>query len=163
MRQLVYFLTIALTFSSCKKGSIEAGKTVEMYLLKSYQTVTGKCQIDASASILQDTALVRNQDILEYFKASTQFALSDNCLQKIKALADKTPLAVVVDKQLIYFAILKPLYSSSSCPNSITMDYVGTGNKVSMKLGYAGAEINIDDQRNNPKLLATLKKQGKLR
>ena len=163
MRQLLYCVTITLMFSSCRKDNVEAGETVEIYLLKSYRTVTGKCQIDGSASTLQDTALVKNQDILEFFTASTQFALTDNALQKIKALADRTPFAVAVDKQVIYFAILKPSYSSSSCSSSITVDYVGTGNKIKMNLGYAGTDINIDDQRNNPKLIATLKNQGKLR
>ncbi len=78
-------------------------------------------------------------------------------------MADGTPFGVVVDKQVIYYGILKPSYSSSSCANSITMDYVGTNNKIAMNLGYAGADINIDDQRNNSKLLATLRNQGKLK
>ncbi len=41
------------------------------------------------------------------------------------------------------------------------MDNLGIENKITMNLGYAGTDINIDDQRNNPKLLATLRKQGK--
>jgi hypothetical protein len=122
-----------------------------------------KCQIDTSASILQDTSIVKNDDILGYYKSTTQFVLSENSLQKIKALADGTPFALTVDKQIVYYGILKPSYSSSSCSGSITMDYVVSGNKVNMNLGYAGSDISIDDQRNNPKLIATLKSQGKLK
>lgn len=163
MRQLLYFLSITLMFASCKKDKIEAGETIEFYLLKSYQTMAGKCQIDHVASILQDTAIIKSQDILAYFKATTQFLLSDDSMRKVKTLADGTPLAVVVDKRIIYYAIVKPSYSSSSCNNSITLDHVGTENKIKMNLGYVGTDVNIDDPRNNPKLIATLKKQGKLR
>jgi len=125
--------------------------------------VTGKCQIDSSASVIQDTPFVKNQDILEYSKANYQFALTDISIQKIRKLAEGTPFAVVVDKQVIYYGILKTGISSSSCLYSITMYYTVTENKITMNLGYAGAEINIDDQRNNPKLLATLRNQGKLK
>jgi len=163
MRLLLFILTACIICLSCKKDNVKAGETVEIYLLKNNQTITGKCQIDPAVATLQDTAIVKNQDILEYYKANNQFALSDNSMQKMRALADRTPLAVVVDKQVVYYAILKPSYSSSSCTSSITVDYVGTGNRITMNLGYAGADLDIDDQRNNPKLLATLKNQGKLR
>ena len=74
-----------------------------------------------------------------------------------------TPFAIVVDKQVIYYGIIKTLNSSSSCTSSITMNHIVSGNKITMNLGYAGADVNIDDQRNNPKLIATIKNQGKLR
>lgn len=163
MRLLLFILTACVICLSCKKDNVKAGGTVEIYLLKNNQPITGKCQIDPAAATLQDTAIVKNQDILEYYKANNQFALSDNYMQKIKTLADRTTFAVVVDKQVVYYAILKPSYSSSSCTSSITVDYVGTGNRINMNLGYAGADLDIDDQRNNPKLIATLKNQGKLR
>lgn len=163
MRQLLSILTIAAICLSCKKDKVQPGENLEIYLLKSYQLVTGKCQIDAATSALQDTAIVKNQDILEYFKANYQFVLTDNSLQKLKALNDGTPFAVAIDKQVIYYGILKPSFSSSTCANSITMDYVVPTNKITMRLGYAGTDINIDDQRNNSKLIATLKNQGKLK
>jgi hypothetical protein len=163
MRPLLFILTITAICLSCKKDKRQAGEKVEIYLLKSYQVVTGKCQIDASTSVLQDTAIVKNQEILEYFKANYQFAITANPIQKLRALNDGTPFAVAVDKQVIYYGIYKPSYSSSTCANSITMGYVGTNNKITMYLGYAGADINIDDQRNNSKLIATFKNQGKLR
>lgn len=163
MRLLLFILTITAICLSCKKDKVQPGGKVEIYLLKSYQAVTGKCQIDASTAVLQDTATVKNQDILEYFKATYQFALTNNPIQKLRALNDGTAFAVAVDKQVIYYGIYKPSYSSSTCANSITMGYVGTDNKITMYLGYAGTDINIDDQRNNSKLIATLKNQGKLR
>lgn len=163
MHRLLFVLTISAIFFSCKKNQVQAGENLEIYLLKSYQRVTGKCQIDARTSILQDTAIVRNQDILEYSKTNYQFTLTNRSIQKLKALNDGTPFAVAIDRQVVYYGILKPSYSSSSCAHSITMDYVGTNNKITMNLGYAGADGKIDDKRNNSKIIATLKNQGKLR
>lgn len=162
MKPLIFILTLTIVCFSCKKDNIP-GQTVEIYLLENYQFITGKCQIDPDAVTLQDTAIVKNQDILEYDKANYQYSLNDNSMQKIKTLADGTAFAVTVDKQVVYYAILKPSYSSSSCTGSITIDYVGADNKISMKLGYAGVDLDINDQRNNPKLIVTLRNQGKLR
>lgn len=142
---------------------MQAGENVEFYLLKSYQIVKGKCQIDAAASIIQDTPIVKNQDIIEYSKSNYQFTLSENAAKEIKKLSDWTPFAVVVDKQVIYYGIVKPIYSSSSCAQSIKMNNAVINNKITMYLGYAGADSSINDQRNNPKLLATLRRQGKLK
>jgi hypothetical protein len=75
MRLLLLTLTITAICLSCKKEKVQAGENVEIYLLKTVQLVTGKCQIDSSASVIQDTPFVKNQDILEYSKANYQFAL----------------------------------------------------------------------------------------
>lgn len=166
MRALLFILLISAICLSCKKGAVienQTGEKLEIYLLKSYRLVTGKCQTDAATAVLQDTAMIKNQDILEYFQAAYQFTLSDNSIKQLKALNDGTPFAVAVNKKVIYFGILKPSYSSSTCANSITMDYVGGYNKITMNLGYAGTDINIDDQRNNSLLITTLSNQGKLR
>jgi hypothetical protein len=124
--------------------------------------IPGKCQVDASSPILQETPIVRNQDILAYLKTDHQFTISEDSLKKLRELPDNTPFAILVDKQVVYYGIVKPFYSSSSCTSSITMNNFEGPHKISMNLGYAGADINIDDQRNNPKLLATLRNQGKL-
>jgi hypothetical protein len=151
---------------SCKKDNVNAGETVEIYLLRTYQTVAAKCQIDPSGSILQDTSIISNQDILEYSKRNYQFKLTGIAIQKVKTFNDKTPFAVTVDKQVIYYGFFKPSISSSSCDQSITMDLDWTsGNKISLKLGYPGQlqGVTIDDNRNDPKLIATLRQQGKLK
>lgn len=166
MRLLLYILTMSTICISCKKDNINAAETVEIYLLKTYQTVTSKCQIDPSVSILQDTATIKNQDILEYSKTDYQFKLTDVAIQKVKTFKDKMPFAVTVDKQVIYYGFFKPNISSSSCDNSITMDLDWTSaNKISLRLGYPGQTqgVPIEDKRNDPKLIATLKKQSKLK
>lgn len=166
MRSLLFILVLTACCLSCKKDKIKAGGTVEIYLLKTYQTVAGKCQIDTSVSILQDTATIKNQDILEYSKTNYEFKLTATAIQKVRTFRDFTPFAVTVDKQVIYYGFFKPSFSSSSCDNSITMDVDWTtGNKIFLRLGYPVPlqSVTIDDQRNNPKLIATLKNQGKLK
>ena len=66
MRRILFVLTGAVMFLSCKKDNVKAGETVEIYLLKSYQMVTGKCQIDPSLSLLEDKANIQNHDIVAY-------------------------------------------------------------------------------------------------
>lgn len=165
MRPLYFILIMNMLFLSCKKDNVKAGRTVEIYLLKNYQVMAGKCQVDPSLSVLQDTATIKNQDILQYSKTEYQFKLTDIAIKKVKAFRDKTPFAVTVDKQVIYYGFFKPSISSSSCDNSITMDIAwASDNKISIKLGYPGQlqGVTIDDQRNNPNLITTLKNQGKL-
>lgn len=165
MRTIFFFLTMATFCFSCKKDNVKGGDTVEIYLLKSFQHVTGKCQVDPFLSVLQDTAIIKNQDILEYSPTNYQFMLTDLAIQKVKTFQDFTAFAVTVDKQVIYYGFFKPSFSSSSCFHSITMDVNWTsGNKIILNLGYPGQlqGVTIEDQRNNAKLVATLRNQGKL-
>jgi hypothetical protein len=165
MKSVVFVVVIMATFLSCKKESISAGETVEIYLLKKAQLVTGKCQVEASQSMLQDTPTIKNLDILAYDSFTHQFKLTDSSIQKVKTFRDATPFAVTVDRQVIYYGFFKPAYSSSACDASITMDLDWTtGNRINLRLGYPGQMqgMIIDDNRNDPKLLETLKQQGKL-
>lgn len=165
MRSLLFILTIASIFPSCNKDNVNAGETVEIYLLKSYEIMAAKCQIDPSLSVLQDVAIIKNQDILAYSQTEYTFTLTDTAIQKMKVLRDKMPFAVTVDKQVIYYGFFKPSFSSSSCNESITMDLAWTSdNEIYLRLGYPGLlqGVSIEDKRNAPKLIAALEKQGKL-
>ncbi len=164
--RVVFFLIIAIIFISCKKDNVQSGDIIEVYLLKSSRLITGKCQIDPLASVLQDSAIIQNEDILEYSRRHYQFKLKDHAIQKVKTFQDFTAFAVTVDKQVIYYGFFKPNISSSSCDHSITMDLDWiSGNKINLKLGYPGQlqGVTIEDERNNAKLIATLRKQGKLK
>ena len=166
MRLIFFYLTITIFCLSCTKDDVKSGDTIEIYLLKSSQLVAGKCQIDPLTSVLQDTAIIKNQDILEYSQSNYQFKLTDFAIQKVRTLQDHTAFAVTVDKQVIYYGFFKPSISSSSCDNSIIMDLDRTSdNKINLKLGYPGQlqGVTIDDERNNEKLVMTLRNQGKLK
>lgn len=165
MRPIILYLTITIFCLSCKKENVNGGETVEVYLLKSPQLVTGKCQIDPLVSVLQDTAIIKNQDILKYSKSNYQFTLTDIAIHKVKTFRDFTPFAVTVDKQVIYYGFYKPSISSSSCDHSITMNLDWTsGNKINLRIGYPSLlqGVTIEDERNNSNLMATLRNQGKL-
>jgi hypothetical protein len=165
MKSAFFLVTVMAMFLSCKKENVKPGEVVEIYLLKTFQKVAGKCQVDASQAVLQDTPTIKNQDILAYYSSSYQFKLTDSSIQKVKAFRDATPFAVTVDRQVVYFGFFKPNFSSSSCDASITMDIDWiTGNQINLRLGYPGQMqgVVIDDKRNHPKLLETLKQQGKL-
>ena len=149
MRPIFFFLTIVIFCISCKKEYVKGGEAVEVYLLKRSQLVTGRCQIDPLLSVLQDTAIIKNQDILEYSQSKYEFKLTET-----------------VDKQVIYYGFFKPSVSSSSCDHSITMDLDWTsGNKINLRLGYPSLmqSVTIDDERNHSMLIATLRNQGKLK
>jgi len=166
MGKLYYILAITSIFFSCKKDNTKAGEKVDIYMLKTYKTVVGKCQVDPSTAVLQNTPTVTNDDIIEYSPTAYTFKLSDNAIEKIKKLKDFAAFAVTVDKRIIYYGFFKPGYSSSSCDHSITMDVDWAANdKILMSLGYPGPMqgITIDDERNNPILIATLQAQGKLK
>ena len=57
MRPLLLILVIVAVFSACKKSKVH-GDSVEIYLLKNFQHVPGKCQVDAATAVLQDSAIV---------------------------------------------------------------------------------------------------------
>jgi hypothetical protein len=165
MRAFVFIALLLLFCLSCKKAPLPAGETVEIYLLKTAKVVNGKCQIDPVGSVLEDTAFVKNNNIIAYSAANFRFKLSDPSIQKINKFYDGTPFAVTVDKNIIYYGIFKPGFSSSTCDHSITMDIYFSTNEIGLNLGYPGTSPNsvIDDQRNNALLIGTLKKQGKLK
>jgi hypothetical protein len=169
MRQIFFMLLTAALFFSCKKNGVVPGNSVEIYLLKTTAVVTGKCKIDGAASVLKDTAIIQNQDILEYSKKYFQLKLTDAAIERVRAFmhfSAFTGFAVTVDKQVIYYGFFIPNISSSSCYQSITMDIdVTDPNKIDLKLGYPGTieGETIEDLRNDPKLIAAFKSQGKLR
>ena len=163
MKKLAFIPILLLLFQQCRKDSTIPGDKVAIYRLKSYQLVPNKCQVDNSTDILADTALISNDEIINYSKKTYQYKLTVSAIDKLKALADGTPFAVTVDNNVIYYGILKPSYSSSTCFHSITMDYVMPDNTIILRIGYPGSGENVDDQRNNALLLATLREQGKLR
>ncbi len=166
MRLISCYIISIIFIVSCNKGNTDAGQAVEISLFQTFHTVPGKCRVDSSKSVLQQNALIKNQDIVSYSHLSHQFTLTSFGMEKINALTDFTAFAVTVDKEVMYYGILKQFTSSSSCEHSIIMTVdVTANNKISMDLGYPGMlqGVPIDDQRNHAKLLATLASQGKLK
>jgi hypothetical protein len=164
MRFLLFILALLFTIASCKKDSV-AGVSVEMYLLKSYSLVPGKCQVDAGSATLQTIPFIKNEDIIEYSRINYTYKLTDTSFQKINTVWSGQAFAVTVDKQVIFYGIFKPSISSSSCEHSVTMDFNSqTDHTIILHLGYPnGSASGTSDQRNNAKILNALRAQGKLR
>lgn len=166
MRRFVLIFIIAISLAACKKDKATAIKQVEIYLLESYQLVPGKCQVDVSSARLKNSALVANDDILSYSGRDHEYGLTANAVQKINALSGRTPFALTLDKEIIFIGIYMPPIMSSTCDQSITL-YVNTiSNKAILTLGYPyglQSGSSIIDQRNNPRLLDALFRQGKLK
>lgn len=164
-RTLILGICLVFFIHACKKEQVQAGEQVEIYLLKTTQFVAGACQVDASNSVIQETAFVKNEDILSYSPTTFQFTFSKTAFDKLKTLSPRTVIAIVIDKQVLYYSIYFPMYFSSSCDKSIVWDFsLDQSLGIIMKLGYPGLMqgVNITDDRNNEKLILTLKKQGKL-
>lgn len=166
MKRILILFALPCILFACKKDSLKKPGNIEIYTFKTLELIDGKCQVNAAGSMLENIPVVRNQDIIEYSKNDHEFTLADDAIQQIKTFSDRTAFAVTVNKQVIYSGFFKPAISSSSCIHSITMDSSwAKENTVLLSLGYPGPVDGtvIDDQRNNARLLAALREQGKLR
>lgn len=163
MRIVIIILVLTGTFLSCKKEKelVSSKDMVEVYLLKSVQLVSGKCEVEKGET--ESTPLIANEDILGYSPGEHRFRIKDTAAGKVKALNDGTPFAVSVNGRVIYYGFFKPGYSSSSCFHSITMELPFEG-KVFLRLGYPGTieGVTVADLRNHPELISALSAQGKL-
>ncbi len=166
MIRLLLFCAVLLSVQSCKKASTtpQGNGLVEIYGLESYKFVPNKCQVDPSTAVLKTIPVILNSQIISYSQGSHEFKLTNPGKEASKAFQNLFAFAVTVNKEVIYYGVYKPFTSSSSCEHSITMNIAWSTGNLSMILGYPSpvAGITIDDQRNNPKLLAALNAQGKL-
>ncbi|WP_153800280.1 hypothetical protein [Foetidibacter luteolus] len=154
------------TFSSCSKDGV--GTQVEIYLLKSFELVPGKCQVNTSTTVLEDQPFISNSDIKKYSRLQHEFTLAPGTWQKFFHLKGREVFAVTVNKKVIYYAVHMPIYLSSTCFESITMRAFGgndTDVKLTAALGYPGqgSGATVNDERNNNTLINALRSQGKLR
>jgi competence protein ComGF len=172
MKLVILILSTLTVFSSCeKKSKVDkdepSGKNeVAIYILKSSRQVPGFCKVDPSTAVLSDTPLVKNNEIIEYFKSAREFRLTTEAQRRISMLRERTNFAVTVDKKVIYYGVNMPLTMSSTCPNSITMHInIPQQDRIVLQLGYPAqaADPGIADERNNEKLLNALESQNKLR
>lgn len=173
MKKLLPLLAFLLIIFSCKKDKQKRNYTgtdkVEFYLLETAKTVVNKCAVDGAQSTLENSPLITNDDIVGYDTREHEFKLSASGWNKIDVLKTKVYMAVTVNKQVVYYAIFKPNYSSSSCDHSITVDLrpkflpYYKEDRVRMNLGYPGDNWpGIDDKRNETVLINVLSEQDKL-
>jgi hypothetical protein len=167
-RLFIAFFCFLFFFSACKKTESDAnsaGARLEIFGLKTFQWQKNNvCAVDPASVELEKEPLVGNDDIISYNRSDFMFELKAPASQKVKNFGARAPFAVTVDGEIIYIGVHMPPILSSVCFESITLQH-WIPNKVELRLGYPGALESklIDDRRNDASILATLKKQGKLK
>jgi hypothetical protein len=163
MKQILLVVLLFVAGFRCEKAAV-AGKDVEIYLLAKGGLMPSACKVDANNAKLASGPILRSDDIISYSASTHIFTLQPAAYKSIEALTDTTPFAVTVDREVIYFGIVKSNFSSSSCDQSITMDNMLRVNTIEMRLGYPGLldGVVIEDKRNDDLLIATLRSLGKL-
>jgi hypothetical protein len=165
----IAFACFLFLSSACKKSEFDAnsaGERLEIFALKTFQWQKNNvCAVDPASAKLEKEPLVGNDDIISYNRTDFMFELKGAAAQKVKNFSPRAPFAVAVDGEIVYIGVNMPNFLSSVCFESITLQYWGP-DKVALRLGYPGVlegAKEIEDRRNDASILATLKKQGKLR
>lgn len=164
MKAILWICLVAtMITSACSKNSSgKKGGGVEIYQLENYQMAPGKCRVESSGISFFNDPIVSNSEIVSYDQRQHQFAVKPAAMERLRSLMDRDALAVFVNGELLYYFINKPMYSSSSCSESISMSLSGDNHFV-MNLGYPGyGTTQVQDLRNHISLLQILRSQGKL-
>lgn len=142
-----------------------SGDKVEFYLLQSYQS-TPVDHFAISNPKIENEPFIRFNEIENYEDATYQFTLKQSAINRIKPLFEPKAFSVAVDRKIIYTGYFRQSFLSSSC-NCIRIDpqsYLLDNNKIWIELGYAPSrDLSDMDNRNDPVLLATLARAGKLK
>lgn len=154
--------------TSCHGDEAPSGVKVEIYLLRSFETLDQTCQIDDAGIALEDEPLIPYSDLVSYNPSEHMFQLSERGKETISdqdlAIHGK-PFGVAIDGEVIYTGYFWASFSSSIC-QWITTDplFIELNNGLKMQLGYPGQidGFEIPDKRNDPRILATFKRDGKL-
>jgi hypothetical protein len=162
-RTILLYLSVVSVLLSCDKGTTgSAGGSIEIYRLRFAPPSTGPCTNLVNSGQLAESPLIANDDILWYKKNDFEFRVKDAVGDRLRELKDNEQLAVTLNKTVIYYCLNKPLISSSICPNSISMGHLFSHTLyMTLVTGSVGAQI--DDARNDIRLLSALANQGKLR
>jgi hypothetical protein len=173
---IALFAFAAFILASCEKnpridvdGGIVGPKfnyVVDIYLLKSFKTSSGKQIIDSSV-VLLPTPLINYSDITYYNKSTCTFGLTEEGKRKLSKLqvpGGGIPFGVAVDRCLIYTGYFWPSYFSSLCNWVYTDPLMGEfSGELAIKLGAVTDNNVIPDKRNSEMILYIMAKHNKLR
>lgn len=171
MSRLIILILIVILFSGCEKYqySREPGNGLEFYLIKNFQKVDNSSKIINSTVILSDSVIIYYDEILSYNPNTYTFTVKENCSNRLNDIRNPnihgTPFAVTVNRQIIYTGYFWCGFSSSMV-DWVTIDPLNYGgrNELRVSLGYPGLIQGdyIPDDRNDPRILNTLRKDRKL-
>lgn len=143
---------------------------VEVYLIKSYQTVDSTQQIIDSTIVLETQPLISNEKIVGYDSTEKAFIVTEATKQSLMSYLKGfyvKPFAVTVNSEIIYWGYFWPVYMSTPC-NWITCDptfYFSDSTEIPMELAYPTNEYSLldNDPRNDDQLIQVFSKAGKIK
>ncbi len=169
MRLLLLLLLTTLTGSGCLKDILPhpAGH-IEFRLLEDVTHDPNAPYVVFTDYKMEKRAFIAEEDIAAYEDDTFTFTLQgQDVIDRVAALDVPTPFALLVEGVVIYTGYFRQSYLSSSCdclridPQRVAWDGKG---EMPVELGYASiADLGDIDQRNDERLLAALRRAGKLR
>lgn len=167
MRHIFSSLLLIILFSSCTK---ENTSKIDIYLLKSFSLTTDQTTNPftqkISNAVLSETPFIVDQDIQFYTKSETTFQLSRDIKDIIKNYGPDKAFAVTVDNQPVYYGLFHPGYLSSMTIGVPTIDpifYFNNQIKIQFVLITGSSDLLTLDNRNDSRLINSLKTSGRLR
>lgn len=169
MRSFLLCCLSVFLFLSCKKDE-GARARVDIYLLKSFSqtlnTATNPATISITNAALDNTPLVSDEDIAYYQKSNATFGLKKNIKAVIKDFGPDKAFAITVNNEPVYMGQFHPAFLSSIAFGVATIDPVLAGNNelpIQFVTIDGNAVLQQLDKRADDRLLAALKKTGRLR
>lgn len=157
----------SLIVTGCETGG-EGDGAVELYLLESYETVGGSCEIAASSVVIRDTPLIPYDDFMVYNSDDHLFLITDEAKAAVQGLQHPVSglaFAVTAGREIVYTGYFWPSYSSLGC-NWVVIDplMIFGDNELRVRLGYPGVieGSDIPDHRNDRRILGPFRRDGKL-
>jgi len=154
------------TFNSCVRCN-EESNTVDIYLLKSFNTVGITQEIDINSVVTKSEPFVKYSEIVSYNKRKYEFELTPSAIKNIaneKFPTNGKGFAIKANDKVIYAGYFWPSYSSASCDWFTIDPLIIIDNKITIKLGYPSDSFSVvtDDKRNDPEILDIFKSDNKL-
>ena len=167
MRNIILCCLALILLIGCKK---EHTSKVEIYMLTSFtldiDRGTNPATLTISNTVLADTPLVADEDIIYYEKSSTTFWLRNDIKPIIQNYGADKGFAITVDGEPVYFGVFHPLYLSSIIFGLATISAMPSGSndlQIDFPMMEGSADLQQLDKRNDPKLLDALKDSRRLK
>ncbi len=158
-----------LLFTGCTKPAnvLSPSDGVEIYLLKSFETVGMSKKINEGSVVLNNSPLVRYSDILSYDSVEHSFKVSDRAIDAVKNIKHSVfgvAFALTVDGRVVYTGYFWPSYSSATC-DWITIEPLipELTKEFKVELGYPGDWEGVEDRRNDERIISVLQRDKKLK
>jgi hypothetical protein len=173
MRNIALFLMLSLFLStSCKEKPTPtaSNRQVEIYMLKSFVKRMNSDAILPTTEIINDTALIKYDDILSYDPKTYTFKVSAKAAKWLSDIkhnpVDGNAFAITIDKKIVYSGYFVTGLSSSVCDWTVINPLNASGtNELTVQLGYPSRMpyMVIPDNRNNKELMETFRIDKRLK